>query len=87
MINSADLGRSRHTFRIPSLNGLFTAQNARSGGPDFSGQANGSTFEGVMTDRTGYRATLIGRRVSPTRIEGTGCDNRGRSYSFTMIRR
>lgn len=87
VINSANLARSDHSYRFPILNGLFTAQNTRSGGPDFSGQANGSVFEAVMTDRTGYRATFIGHLSSPGRIDGTGCDNRGRSFSFSMIRR
>jgi len=40
-----------------------------------------------MTDRTGYQANFIGHRSSPSRIEGTGCDNRGRSFSFSMTRR
>jgi hypothetical protein len=87
VINSADLARSEHTFSIGSLNGRFSAQNARTGGPDFSGQLNGSVFEAIMTDRTGYQANFVGHRSSPTRIDGTGCDNRGRSFSFSMTRR
>jgi hypothetical protein len=87
VINSADLGRSEHTCRIASLNGRFTARNARSGGPDFSGQANGSVFKAIMTDQTGYQANFVGHLSSPSRIEGTGCDNRGRSFSFSMTRR
>lgn len=87
VINSADLARSDHSYRIPTLNGVFTAQNVLSGGPDFSGQVNGSVFEAVMTDRSGYRATFIGHLSGPGRIEGTGCDNRGRSFSFSMNRR
>lgn len=87
VINSADLARSEHAFRIGSLNGRFSAQNLRAGGPDFSGQLNGSVFEAIMTDRTGYQANFVGHRSTAGRIEGTGCDNRGRSFSFTMVRR
>jgi hypothetical protein len=87
VINSADLARSEHTYRIPTLDGLFTARNTLFGGPDFSGRVNGSVFEAVMTDSSGYRATFIGHLSGPGRIEGTGCDNRGRSYSFSMSRR
>jgi hypothetical protein len=88
VINSADLARSYHTFRIPSLNGMFVAQNLNpAGGPDFRGQMNGSVFEAVMTDNTGYHATLIGHGTMSGDIEGTGCDNRNRSYSFTMKKR
>jgi hypothetical protein len=88
VINSADMARSYHTFRIPSLNGRFTGQNLNpAGGPDFSGQMNGSVFEAVMTDNTGYRATFIGHGAGYGAIDGTGCDNRNRSFSFTMRRR
>jgi hypothetical protein len=88
VINSADLARSYHTFRIPTLNGMFTAKNMNpAGGVDFKGQLNGSVFEGLMTDNTGYRATLIGHRTASGDIEGTGCDNRNRSYSFLMKRK
>ena len=87
VINSADLGRSYHSYRIPSLNGIFTAQNTIPDGPEFRGQMNGSVFEAVMTDDTGYRATFIGHGAGFGAIEGTGCDNRNRSYSFTMKRR
>lgn len=87
VINSADLARSEHSYRMPIPNGRFAGQNARPGGPDFSGQVNGSVFEAVMTDRSGYRATFIGHLSAPGRIEGTGCDNRGRSFSFLMNRR
>jgi hypothetical protein len=86
--NSADLTRSYHTCRIPSLNGMFTGQNMNpAGGPDFRGQMNGSVFEGLMTDNTGYRANFIGHGAGFGVIEGTGCDNRSRSFSFTMKRR
>jgi hypothetical protein len=87
VINSADLARSNHSYRIPSLNGIFAAQNMIRNGPDFRGQMNGSVFEAVMTDNTGYRATFIGHGAGWGVIEGTGCDNRNRSYSFTMKRR
>jgi hypothetical protein len=87
VINSSDLGRSEHSYRISTLNGRFTAQNTRSGGPEFSGQANGSVFEAVMTDHSGYWANFVGHLSSPKRIEGTGCDNRGQSFSFSMDRR
>jgi hypothetical protein len=87
VINSADLARSEHTFRIASLNGQFKAENTRSGGPEFSGRLSASVFDALMTDQTGYRATFIGHLSRSGRIEGTGCDNRGRSYSFTMVRR
>jgi hypothetical protein len=87
VINSADLARSNHSYRISTFNGIFTAQNTRSGGPEFNGQVNGSVFEAMMTDRTGYRATFIGHRTGPGTIEGTGCDNRNRSFSFSMRRR
>jgi hypothetical protein len=88
VINSADLARSYHTFKIPSLNGIFTAQNMNpAGGPDFRGQMNGSVFEAQMTDNTGYVAKFIGHGTMSGDIEGTGCDNRNRSYSFTMKRR
>ena len=87
VINSADLGRSEHAYRISTLNGRFTAQNMRSGGPEFSGQLNGSVFEALMTDRTGYWANFVGHMSSPKRIEGTGCDSRGQSFSFSMDRR
>jgi hypothetical protein len=88
VINSADLARSYHTFRIPTVNGMFTAKNMNpAGGVEFIANLNGSVFEGLMTDNTGYRATLIGHRTSSGDIEGTGCDNRSRSYSFTMKRR
>lgn len=88
VINSADLGRSDHTYRIGGgMNGAFTAKNMSSNGIQFTGGLNGTKFEGLMTDSTGYRATLIGHLASPGRIEGTGCDNRGRSYSFSMVRR
>jgi hypothetical protein len=87
VINSADLARSEHSFRIGTLNGQFAGQNARAGGPEFSGQVNGSIFEAVMTDRTGYRANFIGHLSRPGLIEGTGCDNRGRGFSFSMTRR
>ena len=85
MINSADLARSCHTYRIPSLNGMFTGQNMNpAGGPEFRGQMNGSVFEAQMTDNTGYRATFIGHGTMTGDIEGTGCDNRNRSFSFVM---
>ncbi len=88
VINSADLARSYHTFKIPSLNGIFTAQNMNpAGGPDFKGQMNGSVFEAQMTDNTGYVARFIGHGTMSGDIEGTGCDNRNRSFSFTMKRR
>ena len=88
VVNSADLARSYHTFRIPSLNGAFAAQNMNpAGGPDFKGQMNGSVFEALMTDNTGYRANFIGHKTMTGDIEGTGCDNRNRSFSFTMKRR
>jgi hypothetical protein len=87
VINSADLGRSEHTYRMGAMNGPFTAKNTRSNGVEFTGELKGSQFEGVMTDKTGYRASLIGHLSSPGRIDGTGCDNRGRSYSFSMTRR
>ncbi|GEM_PF-3519464 len=88
VINSADLARSYHTFKIPSLNGIFTAQNMNpAGGPDFRGQMNGSVFEAQMTDNTGYVAKFIGHGTMSGDIEGTGCDNRNRSFSFTMKRR
>jgi hypothetical protein len=88
VINSADLAQSFHTYRIPSLNGMFTAQNMNpAGGPDFRGQMNGSVFEALMTDNTGYRANFIGHGAGFGVIEGTGCDNRNRSFSFTMKRR
>jgi hypothetical protein len=87
VINSADLGRSDHAYRIGSMNRPFTAKNTRSNGIEFTGELKGSQFEGLMTDKTGYRATLIGHLSNPGRIDGTGCDNRGRSYSFTMTRR
>jgi hypothetical protein len=87
VINSADLARSYHSYRIPSLNGIFTAQNTIPDGPEFGGQMNGSVFEAVMTDDTGYRATFIGHGAGHGIIEGTGCDNRNRSYSFSMKRR
>ncbi|MBI5482219.1 MAG: hypothetical protein HY906_25410, partial [Deltaproteobacteria bacterium] len=56
------------------------------GGPSLGGSLRGVVFEGLLTDATGYQATLVGRQVKPNRIEGTGCDNRGRSYSFTLTR-
>jgi hypothetical protein len=85
VINSADLARSYHVYQIPSLNGMFTARNMNpAGGPDFRGQMNGSVFEAVMTDNTGYRANFIGHGAGHGIIEGTGCDNRNRSFSFTM---
>ncbi len=85
VINSADLARSYHTFRIPSLNGIFTGRNMNpAGGPEFRGQMNGSVFEALMTDNTGYRANFIGHGMGFGSIEGTGCDNRNRSFSFTM---
>jgi hypothetical protein len=87
VINSADLARSDHAYRISSINRPFTAKNTRSNGVEFTGELKGSQFEGVMTDKTGYRATLIGHLSNPGRIDGTGCDNRGRSYSFSMTRR
>jgi len=85
--NSADLGRSYYSYRIPTLNGIFTAKNTIPTGPEFRGQMNGSVFEAVMTDDTGYRATFIGHGAGFGIIEGTGCDNRNRSYSFSMKRR
>ena len=87
VINSADLGRSEHTYRISTVNGPFKAQNTRIGGPEFSGQLNGSVFEAVMTDSPGYWANFIGHMSSPKRIEGTGCDSHGQSFSFSMDRR
>jgi hypothetical protein len=87
VINSADLARSDHTYRIGPINKPFTAKNTRSNGIEFAGELKGSQFEGVMTDKTGYRATFIGHLSSPSRIDGTGCDNRNRSYSFSMTRR
>ncbi len=88
VVNSADLARSYHVYRIPSLNGMFTGKNLNpAGGPEFRGQMNGSVFEAVMTDNTGYRATFIGHGTMSGDIEGTGCDNRNRSYSFVMKRR
>jgi hypothetical protein len=87
VINSADLGRSEHSYRIATLNGKFKAVNMRNGGPEFSGQLNGSVFEAVMTDGTGYWANFIGHRSSPNRIEGTGWDSRGQGFSFSMDRR
>lgn len=87
VINSEDLARSLHTYQIPALSGAFIARNMRSGGPELSGKVNGSVFKALMTDRSGYEATFIGRLSGTKRIEGTGFDNRGRSFSFTMIRR
>jgi hypothetical protein len=88
VINSADLAQSYHVYRIPSLNGMFTAKNMNAaGGPEFRGQMNGSVFEALMTDNTGYRANFIGHGAAAGTIEGTGCDNRNRSFSFTMKRR
>lgn len=87
VINSEDLARSLHAYRIHALGGPFTARNMQSGGPELSGTLNGSVFKALMTDRTGYEATFIGRLSGTKRIEGTGFDNRGRSFSFTMIRR
>jgi hypothetical protein len=88
VINSVDLARSQQTYRIPShLNGRFKGQNVVAGNPDFEGEVSGSVFRAVGTDRTGYRAEFFGRVASPGRIEGTGCDNRNRSYSFTLIKR
>jgi hypothetical protein len=88
VVNSADLARSYHVYRIPSLNGIFTARNMNpAGGPDFRGQMNGSVFEAIMTDNTGYRANFVGHGTMSGDIEGTGCDNRNRSFSFVMKRR
>jgi hypothetical protein len=88
VVNSADLARSFHVYRIPSLNGMFTSQNLNpAGGPELRGQMNGSVFEAVMTDNTGYRANFIGHGTMSGEIEGTGCDNRNRSFSFLMKRR
>jgi hypothetical protein len=88
VINSVDLARSQQTYRIATpLNGRFKGQNVVAGNPDFEGEVSGSTFHGVMTDRTGYRAEFFGRKAAPGRFEGTGCDNRNRSYSFTLVKR
>jgi hypothetical protein len=57
------------------------------GGMEFSGNFSGSVFRAFGADKTGYQANFFGRMVSPERVEGTGCDNRGNGYSFTLIRR
>jgi hypothetical protein len=88
VINSVDLARSQQTYRIPApLNGRFKGQNLVAGNPDFEGEVSGSAFRAVMTDRTGYRAEFFGRTAASGRIEGTGCDNRNRSFSYTLIKR
>lgn len=87
VINSVDLGRSQQSYRIPGVNGNFKGANLVSGGLEFSGNFNGSSFQAHASDKTGYQANFFGRKVTPSRVEGTGCDNRNRSYSFTLIKR
>lgn len=87
VINSVNLARSQQSYQIPALNGRFKARNLVAGNLELEGAVSGSAFEAVATDNTGYRANLFGRVVNKGGIEGTGCDNRGRGFSFTLIKR
>jgi hypothetical protein len=88
VINSVDLARSQQTYHIPApLNGRFKGQNVVVGNLDFEGDVSGSAFHAVATDRSGYRAEFFGRVATKNRIEGTGCDNRNRGFSFTLVKR
>ena len=88
VINSVDLAHSQQAYHIPApLNGRFKGQNVVAGNLDFEEDVSGSAFHAVATDRSGYRAELFGRVAAKNRIEGTGCDNRNRSFSFTLVKR
>jgi hypothetical protein len=87
VINSVTLGRSQQTYHIATLSGQFKARNVVADNLELEGSVSGAAFEAVATDKTGYRANLYGRLVSTGRVEGTGCDNRGRGFSFALNKR
>ncbi len=87
VINSVTLGRSQQSYQIAGLSAQFKARNVVPGGLALEGTISGSAFEAVATDQTGYRANFFGRVVNKGHVEGTGCDNRGRGFSFTLIKR
>jgi len=87
VIESVTLGRSQQTYRIPSpIEGAFKGVNVAAGNPDFEGEYSAPAFRAVMTDPTGYRADFFGRKTESGKFEGTGCDNRGRSFSFKLVK-
>jgi len=87
VINKANNARSNQSYRIPSVTGRFTAQNIVSGNLALGGEVRGSSFKAIGTDNTGYQAYFIGKAVGTDRFQGEGYDNRGRKFTFELVRR